>query len=103
MKVRVITANIDESKALNDYVQESMTSSVTKYFGNAIDSEVHFKKEGKDFLCTIIVNEGVRGGGIDIKGDHQSHDIYIAFNEARDKVQTQLRRYKRKITDHHAG
>lgn len=101
MEIRIIGANIDESQALNEHIKQSLDKSVTKYFKNAVKSEVHFKKEGPGYICTITVNEGVKGG-IDIKGDHESPDIYDSFNEACVKVKTQLRRYNRKITNHRA-
>ena len=86
------------SQALNQHVEDLLTKNVTKYFDNAISADVHFKKEGAAFHCNIIVNDGVSGGK-DIKADYESHDIYKAFNEACDKIETQLRRYKRKLSD----
>lgn len=99
MEIRVISGNIDESPSLNEYIIEHLNKSVKKYFTNAVRSEVHFKKEGSNFLCTIFVNEGVTGG-IEIKSDHESSDIYNAFDEAKTKVEKQLRRYKDKISNH---
>src|SRR5690606_32112377 len=69
-------------------------------FENAVSADVHFSKERNSFSVKIIVNEGVKGGGIDIKGDATNLDVYACFNEAADKVAKQLRRYKRKIKNH---
>lgn len=99
MEIRITSSNIDESASLNEHITENLTKSVTKYFTNAVSAEVHFKKEGSEFLCTILVNDGVKGG-IEIKSDHQSSDIYDSFDEAKVKVEKQLRRYKDKISSH---
>ncbi len=103
MEVKIYFAGIDESKSFVSLIEEKLTESVTKYFDIAVGAEVYFKKEGPEFLCTIIVNEGVKGGGIEIKGDHQSHDIHSSFSQACEKVEKQLRRYKTKLKNHHAS
>ena len=101
MDIKIISGSIDESPSLTKYATEKMQETVAKYFDIAVSADVHFKKEGPFFSCVIIVNEGVKGG-INIKSDHQDADIYKAFDESCEKVDKQLRRYKRKIT-HHKG
>ena len=84
--------------ALTEHVEEHLGKHVKKYFANAVNADVHFSKEKNNFHVNIIVNEGVRGGGIDIKSDATSENAYTCFNEAVEKAAKQLRRYKRKIT-----
>jgi len=99
MDIKIISGAIDESPSLTKYAKDKVQNTVGKYFDIAISADVHFKKEGPLFLCIICVNEGVKGG-IDIKADHQDAEIYKAFDEACEKIDKQLRRYKRKISNH---
>jgi len=41
------------------------------------------------------------GKDIQVQGTAKTHDVYMAFDEAAEKIAKQLRRYKRKLRDHH--
>ena len=97
MQINIIGSNIEVGKSLTTYVEENLEKAVTKYFENAVSADVHFSKDGNLFKTLIIVNEGVKGGGIVVKSDAQAGDVYGSFNEACEKAAKQLRRYKKKI------
>lgn len=99
MQIRVIGSNIEVGQSLTEFVKEHLESSVKKYFENAIDSEVHFSKNGQLFKAVITVNEGVKGG-ISVKSSAEGGDVYACFSEACAKAAKQLRRYKRKIINY---
>ena len=86
--------------SLDNYAKEHLLHQVTKYFESAVSADVHFSKQGERFYANIIVNEGVKGGGIVIKSDASANDAYGCFNEALEKAAKQLRRYKRKIKNY---
>lgn len=96
---------MDIGQSLTQYVEESLQKSVKKYFDKAIHADVHFSKDGLLFKAVITINEGVKGGGINVKSDAQAGDVYGCFNEAEEKCVKQLRRYKRRIKNyrHHGG
>ena len=97
MDIKVSGSNMSVGSALTEHVEEHLDKKVKKYFENAVNASVYFSKEKNLFHVNIIVNEGVRGGGIDIKSDASSDNVYTCFNEAAEKAAKQLRRYKRKI------
>ena len=101
MDIKVSGSNMSVGSALTEYVEEHLNKNVRKYFDNAVNANVHFSKEKNSFHVSITVNEGVKGGGIDIKSDATGLDVYGVFNEAAEKAAKQLRRYKRKIKNHH--
>lgn len=105
MDIRVLGSNMDIGQSLTQYVEESLTKSIKKYFDKAINADVHFSKDGLLFKAVITVNEGVKGGGITVKSDAQAGDVYACFNEAEAKCVKQLRRYKGRIKNyrHHGG
>jgi ribosomal subunit interface protein len=100
MDIRVLGAHIDVGGALTKYVEEHLERHVNKYFDTAIIADAHFSKQGKNFHVNIIINEGVKGGGIIIKSDGSAEDAYVCFNEAMEKATRQLRRYKGKIKNY---
>ncbi|MDB2550388.1 ribosome-associated translation inhibitor RaiA [Rickettsiales bacterium] len=100
MQIRTIGANMEIGNSLTDHVRENLEKEVTKYFSEAIDAQVNFSKEVSDFKVVILINGGVKGG-IRVKSDGNAGDAYSAFNEAKEKAAKQLRRYKRKLKNHH--
>lgn len=100
MQVNIIGSNMDVGKSLTEYAKEHITKAVTKYFDQAIHSEVHFSKENHIlFKAVITVNEGVKGGII-VKSNAIAGDVYGCFNQALEKVVKQLRKYKERIKDY---
>jgi ribosomal subunit interface protein len=100
MKIRIIGANMDVGESLTQFVEEHLLKVVEKYFETAVSAEVHFSKEGQMFKSLIIVNEGVKGGGIVVKSNSEAGDVYACFVEACEKAAKQMRRYKRKIKNY---
>lgn len=100
MDIRILGSNMEVGNALTEYATEHLNRHIKKYFDTAIFADVHFSKQGSGFYVNIVVNEGVKGGGIVIKSDGSGEDAYGCFNEAIEKVTKQLRRYKRKIKNY---
>lgn len=90
---------MDIGQSLTNYVEENLAKVVMKYFDKAVNSDVHFTKDGHLFRVVLTVNEGVKGG-IVVKSDAEAGDVYGCFNEAAQKAAKQLRRYKRKIKNY---
>ena len=106
--IKVSGSNMSVGPALTEYIQENLFKTIDKYFKDAVYANVFVsknkrkerEKEMETFSIKITVNEGIRGGGIDIQGDALDiADAKACANEAIEKVDKQLRRYKRKIKD----
>lgn len=100
MQIKVSGKQLRVGAALTKHVKDRLEKSIGKYFDRAIDAKVVFSKESHLSCCDIIVNEGT-GNGVVIKGQGKSSDIYAAFDESADRIEKQLRRYKRRLKDHH--
>jgi ribosomal subunit interface protein len=100
MKVQVSGKQLDVGAALTEHVEDRLLKSVSKYFDRAIAANVVFSKESHLNRADIVVNEGTGAGPV-IKGRGKANDIYAAFDDAADRIEKQLRRYKRRIKDHH--
>ncbi|MBP7190429.1 MAG: ribosome-associated translation inhibitor RaiA [Rickettsiaceae bacterium] len=101
MKITIAGQHVTIKPALHDYVEERLSSVVTRYFDHATGADVHFVGEGHDeVLCNIIVHEGA-GHHFAIKSDASCDDIYSSFDIALGKCEKQLRKYKSKLKDRH--
>lgn len=99
MQLTVQGKQMDLGDALRTHVSEKIEDMNAKYFNRAVDATVTFSPEGHAFTKTHI---SIRiGKDIMVISDATETDPYIAFDRAADKVAKQLRRYKRKLRDHH--
>ncbi len=99
MQLTVQGKQMDLGDALRTHVEDKLEDINTKYFNRAIDAIVTFAPEGHAFTKTHI---SIRvGKDIMVISDATEADPYVSFDQAADKVAKQLRRYKRKLRDHH--
>lgn len=99
MQLTVQGKQMDLGEALRTHVSAKLEDLNSKYFNRAIDATVTFSPEGSAFTKTHIT---IRvGKDIMVNSDATENDPYISFDQAADKVGKQLRRYKRKLRDHH--
>ena len=98
MQITVQGKQIGISDALRVYVSDSLEPTVEKYFGRAIDSSVTFEKSRSGIRCVISVHVGK---GILVQGKAEADEVHPAMDAALEKIAKQLRRYKRRLKDHH--
>lgn len=98
MNLTVKGKHIDVGDALRGHVEEQLTAVTEKYFSNPIDATVVFAHEAHLYRSDISVRIG---RGIMLQSSAEATDIYPAFDAAAEKVGKRLRRYKRRLRDHH--
>lgn len=101
MDISVTGRKMEVGTALTSHVEDNLDQAVSKYFDRAIDANVAFGREGPRIRADITVHPGPRG--FIVKGGAEADDAYSAFDVALERISKQLRRYKRKLTDHHRG
>ncbi len=101
MEISVKGKNMDVGDALSSHVQDQLTPAVNKYFNQAIDASVTFSREAHQLRADISVHPGPRG--LLIQSKSEGVDAYGAFEGALERIAKQLRRYKRRLSDHHKG
>jgi len=99
MDISVKGKNLDVGDALRGHVENNLASAVTKYFTQALDANVMFSREGQHMRADISVHPGPRG--LVVQGGSTSEDPYAAFDVALERIAKQLRRYKRRLNNHH--
>jgi ribosomal subunit interface protein len=99
MDIRVSGHQIETGSALQDHASERLSGISEKYFSRAISSQVTFNKAPANaFACDIVLHANQ---GLVMKSHGQAQDAHQAFDQAADKIEKQLRRYKRRLKDRH--
>jgi len=99
MDIRVSGHQIDTGAALQDHASDRLAGMSEKYFSRAISSQVTFNKApANGFGCDIVLHANQ---GLVMKSHGIAQDAHQAFDQAADKIEKQLRRYKRRLTDRH--
>ena len=98
MDVSLVGKHVEIGDALRIHVQESLTASVTKYFGRPIEASVTLSRAAHGFHADVSVHAA---RGVLVQGRADAADPYAACDGAIERTAKQLRRQKRKIRDHH--
>ncbi|MCJ8159219.1 ribosome hibernation-promoting factor, HPF/YfiA family [Sphingomonas sp. LaA6.9] len=98
MDIRVSGHQVDTGDALKAHVSERLNAIADKYFSRALSAQVTFGKGPHDygFRCDIVAHVMQ---GVILKGSATGQEAHPAFEGAADRVETQLRRYKRRLKD----
>ncbi len=100
MQVIVSGKQVDVGDSLRVYIEEKLSVGVAKYVDRINTLKVILSKEGHAFRVDISGNLGTHSG-LSLQSRTEASDPYGAFDAAAAKIEKQLRRYKRQITNHH--
>lgn len=98
MKYQISGKQIDIGEALSTHVEQELGTVVEKYAQRPTDAQVVFSKNAHEYVCETVVHLST---GLTAQASAKATDIYAAFDEAAEKMDKQLRRYKRRLKDHH--
>ncbi|MCW3834885.1 ribosome hibernation-promoting factor, HPF/YfiA family [Sphingomonas canadensis] len=102
MDIRVSGHQVDTGEALKLHVTDRLQGIAGKYFSRALSAQATFGKGPHDigFTCDIVAHVMQ---GLVLKASNRGHDAHVAFDGAADRIEKQLRRYTRRLKDHHGG
>jgi ribosomal subunit interface protein len=90
---------VDIGSGLRGHVEAELEAILAKYFKTAIEAHVVIAKEAHLTRAEISLRIG---RGIVVNAGAALNDVYPAFDAAAERIAKQLRRYKRRLRDHHA-
>ena len=99
MQIHVSGQGVDVGEALSNHCKARTKEIIEKYIDRINDVKIVISKESHNFQANIHANLGTHSGLI-VRGKEKNIDVYAAFDNALEKVEKQLRRYKRKLKDH---
>ncbi len=98
MKVTVSGKQVDIGDAFPAYAEDHLEDVVEKYFDSGIDSNVTVSRAGSGLRIDISVHPG---RGIIVQSHGEGATAHAAFDLALERIAKRLRRYKRRLRDHH--
>lgn len=101
MELSVHGKQMDIGDSLRTHVEDKLEDLNSKYFNHATFATVTFSREGHGHPQTKVHISFQIGKSIMVVADATDQDPYASFEAAATKVGKQMRRYKRKIRDHH--
>jgi len=100
MKFQVTGKNIDSSAAFQSYVTEKLNAVLEKYIGSDLGGHVRIEKERGRFRthCSIRLATGLQ-----LEATGEAGDAYASADTAVEHLEKRVRRYKRRLKNHHQG
>jgi len=98
MQIHISAKQVEVPETLKQHVEKRLANSVEKYFADPIEANVTMTRVGHEYRsdCSVHV-----GHGIDAQSHAQANDLAASFDGAVARLEKQLRRYKRRLRDHH--
>ena len=97
MRYQISGKQIDIGDSLQGHVKSSLGETVAKYSQRPVDATVIFSRDAHEFQCEAVVHLST---GLTAQAKARDPQIYGAFENCREKMDKQLRRYKRRLKDH---
>lgn len=100
MTLRVTGKHFDLGDALRTHIVDRVDSAVTKYFDGDVSGHIVVDHEGSGYRsdCTLHLSSGIT-----LHAEGSAHEPYASFDTAAMRLEKRLRRYKRRLKDHHVA
>ncbi len=98
MNLQISGKHMNVGEALTQRIEERVEEAVTKYFQGGFTGHVTLEKQGNRFACDCIIH---LDSNMSLQSTAPDQDPTAAFEAAADKIEKRLRRYKRRLKDHH--
>ena len=97
MTLRVSGKNLDIGEALRQHVLEKVEATVARYFSGSVGGHVVMTREGSGYRsdCTLRLSSG-----LSLHAEGRAQEPYRCFEQAADKIESRLRRYKTRLKGH---
>ncbi len=100
MDIRVSGHQVETGEALQGHVATRLSGIASKYFSKALSAHGTFGRGPHERFTSDIVMHVMQG--LVLKGRGEAQDAHVAFDQAADRIEKQLRRYMRRLQDHHS-
>ena len=97
MQIHVSGKNFDVGGAFQDHVEARLHEITEKYFNEAVSARVVMEKQRSMFHAEIVMHLPT---GLVMQANGAGADAYAAFDQALERMEKRLRRYKSKLKGH---
>ena len=98
MRYQISGKQIDIGEALQTHVKAELGEIVEKYAQRPTDATIVFSRVAHEHVCEAIIHLST---GLTAQAKGHATEIYAAFESCREKMDKQMRRYKRRLRNHH--
>ena len=100
MQIQITGKHMDLGEALRGRIETGLEAAVSKYFNRTGDARVFVSQQGPfvEVDCNVHLPSGII-----LQSTGKAGDPYAALEDSLDKMEKRVRRYKRRLKDHHAG
>jgi ribosomal subunit interface protein len=99
MAFRISGKSVDVGEALRGTAERRLADVLGKYFDGGYDGHVTVEREGSGFRTTCTVH--LDSGSV-LQAEGRDHDAHQSFERAAEHIEKRLRRYNRRLKEHHA-
>ena len=97
MRYQISGKQIDIGEALQAHVKSELGEVLDKYAERPTDAQIVFSKDGHEFMCESTIHLST---GLSVNSKGKANEIYSSFDKSAERIEKQLRRYKRRLKDH---
>ena len=98
MSLQISGKHMNVGDALTGRIEHRIDEAVSKYFNGGFSGNVTLEKQGNRFSCDCMIH---LDSGVTLQGTSLEVDATTAFDAAAERIEKRLRRYKRRLKDHH--
>lgn len=98
MEYKITGRQLDIGDALQVHVRDTLEPILEKYSARPTGVSVIFSKDAHEYVAECVVQ---LSSGLNTAAKGRTGEIYAAFDDAAEKISKQLRRYKRRLKNHH--
>ncbi len=100
MQIQVNGKQVEVGDALRERIETQLTQGISKYFDRGGDAEVTISKQGYLFKADCWIR---LASGQTLVSHAFGGDAHAAFDGTLDNMEKRVRRYKRRLKQHHNG
>lgn len=100
MQLHISGKHVDLGESFQKHAAARLEEGMNKYLDRVVSADVVVTKEAHQFRVDIHANTGTHSH-LTLKSKALAVDVYAAFDQAVDRIEKQLLRYKNRIRNHH--
>ena len=100
MTLRITGKNFDIGESMREHILDRIDAAVSKYFDGSVSGLIVVDHEGSGYRsdCTLHL-----ASGITLHSEGRAQEPYASFDSAATRLEKRLRRYNRRLKDHHSS
>ncbi|PKP80250.1 MAG: ribosomal subunit interface protein [Alphaproteobacteria bacterium HGW-Alphaproteobacteria-18] len=100
MQIQITGRHMELGEALRGRIEEGLEAAVSKYFSRTGDANVFVSQQGPfvEVDCNVHLPSGIV-----LQSSGKASDPYAALEASLEKMEKRVRRYKRRLKDHHTN